>query len=200
MKLINNNTNLTINRYEDSEYVFYLEENGTFGRIIISSKYSPYYNFSTSWNQMSGTLLDFLKSMNDGYFASNLISTNDCKDFDAESTLKNIKDYFNKELNKYQNLNTFKKSLNEELNEILHQVLDNSINEQATYLSEYYFTHIRDWVDFYSIEDWGLRQEIQKIVLLNESFIYEFGVYKTSEKYANVCKLRKRLINLIENE
>jgi len=81
------------------------------GSIMISDGYNAYDHF---WGSMGGTLNEFILHINNGYFASKMLGHRDNDEYDAKTSLRNVRAQLKEDLPWYEYMSA-QKELREEL-------------------------------------------------------------------------------------
>jgi hypothetical protein len=141
------------------------------GKIIVAS---AHYNGSTYWGAMGGDLKDFLKGINQDYFANRLCAQNQV--FDLKTTLTNVRGQWKEFANWYQEVD-FQKDLRFELKRIEAETEEQFVDSMCNLLHR---------LDFDDIQDNDLRDTAKRFFC---SEPWYFIVKKPSQEYKFYCKL-----------
>ncbi len=157
------------------------------GKLIVAH---PWYNGSTYWGAMGGTLKEFLMRINEDYFTGRLSNSKGV--INMKSTMRDVRKAIREELPWYKDTE-FQKELREKLNDIQsncendHQFVDamNGLPESLMY---------------YDLESYKREKEIKQLLkdILSEPWHYIVHGESPEQKFYR--QLHKKLVKHLKKE
>ena len=142
----------------DNTDVFLEELGNSKGKITISDTYN--HNYSYFWGAMGGTLVDFICSINSGYFADKLMGHHSNYKMDVKKTFSTLRKFIATDLDlPFYKQMKFQKDLREKLKEFQNECEE---NESKDYFVTFFFSNFINRLSFYEIDDRYERESIEK--------------------------------------
>jgi len=161
------------------------------GKIIITDNY--YNNYSYYWGSMGGTLKEFLKSINSGYFSNKLISHEQEYCFDVTATFKAVRYHIRYEMGlPFWEHMVFQKNMREILKEF-QETCDDLMSQN--YFIDNFKSDFIDRLDFYLIDSYHRKQVKDQFDGICE--VWNFIEIKSSDKAIALQRLHKKLKKLL---
>lgn len=178
----------------DNVDVFLEEMGGNKGKITISDTYD--HNYSYFWGAMSGTLRDFILSINKEYFADKLLGHRSNYEMDVPKTFAAIRKHISQELGLYwyQHME-FQKEMRDSLNYFQRQCMD--IPDQRYFVDNFYSCFVNN-LPYHMIEgnrarDFRDVQEMEQLFKDGFTEHWNFITEKPGKEYLWLTNLHGKL-------
>jgi hypothetical protein len=158
------------------------------GKITVSDTYG--HNYSYYWGAMGSSLAEFICSINEEYFARNLLGTRKYYVMDCRRTFANLRKYISKDMGLpfYKHME-FQKELREKINEFQRECEERPTNDHFVSM---FFPSFVNGIEFIWIDDSREREQVQKAFNDIEEW-WHFIIEKPSPEYVWLTKLHGKL-------
>lgn len=186
-------TNITRLKIDNID-VFLEEFSERAGKITISDVYG--HNYSYYWGAMGYPLPKFLCSIDEDYFAKNLIGNHKSNVMDVKRTFTALRKYIRKELGLHWHMHMeFQKDLRQVLNNFQRQCED--LDDATHYFVDMFYYDFVNRLDYSLINNRFDRKEQEDNFKIEEH--WHFIVNQGSDKYIWLTKFHKKLKEKLSN-